>query len=88
MAASFTPMRAIWMAVSGGFGRMERRMEKWEAEFEEQMIVREAALEHHAAALCGRLEEVQRLQDAMELRLDDGRPLRVIEVRRGEMAAR
>ena len=52
------------------------------------MAVREAALEHHAAALCGRLEQVQRLQDAMELRLDDGRPLRVIEVRRGEMAAR
>lgn len=88
MAASFTPTRAIWMAVSGGFGRMERRMEKWEAEFEEQMAVREAALERHATALCGQLEEVQHLQDAMELRLGDGRPLRVIQVRRGEGAAR
>ena len=88
MAASFTPTRAIWMAVSGGFGRMERRMEKWEAEFEEQMAVREAALERQATALCGQLEEVQRLQDAMELRLGDGRPLRVIEVSRGEVAAR
>ncbi len=83
MAASFTPTRAIWMAVSGGFGRMERRMEKWEAGFEEQMAVREAALERHAAALCGRLEEVQGLQDAMDLRLDDGRPLQVIKVSRG-----
>lgn len=88
MAARFTPTRAIWMAVTGGFGRMERRMEKWEAEFEEQMAVREAALERHATALCGQLEQVQRLQDAMELRLDDGQPLRVIEVRSGEVAAR
>jgi len=88
MAASFTPTRAIWMFVSGGIGRMERRMEKWEEEFERSMVAREAVLEHHAIALCGQLEAVQRLQDAMDLHLDDGRPLRVFQVRPGEAAAR
>lgn len=88
MAASFTPTRAIWMAMTGGIGRMERRMAKWEAQFEEEMVAREAALERHAASLCGRLEAARRLQDEMELRLDDGRPLQVIKVQRGEVAAR
>lgn len=82
MAASFTPMRAIWMVVSGGVGRMERRMEKMEAELERSLVAREATLQRHALALCDRLEAIQLQQDGMELRLDDGRPLRVFEVRR------
>lgn len=85
MVASFTPVRAIWMVVSGGVGRLERRMEKMEKELERSVAAREAVLEGHALALCGKLEAVQRLQDAMELRLDDGKPLRVFEVRRGEV---
>lgn len=85
MAASFSTPRALWMVMTGGFGRMERRMEKMEAELERSVEARAAKLERHAAALCRRLESLHRLQDAMDLRLEDGRPLRVFQYRpRGE----
>lgn len=84
MAARFTPGRAIWMVMTGGIGRMERRMEAMEAELERSMPAYEAEMERHAIALCSRMEEVERLQDAMDLRLDDGRPLQVVEIRSGD----
>ncbi|WP_165967301.1 DUF2884 family protein [Luteimonas aestuarii] len=83
MAASFTPGRAIWMVMTGGIGRMERRMEKMEGDIERSISAREGQLEQHATGLCTRLETLDALQEAMELRLDDGRPLRVFEFRRG-----
>jgi len=81
MAARFTPRRAIWMVMTGGIGRMERRMEAMEAELEQKLPAYEASMERHAQALCGKLQQVERLQDAMDLRLDDGRPLQVIRIR-------
>lgn len=86
MAAGFTPRRAIWMVLTGGVGRMERRMEKMEVELERSIAAREATLERHASAVCGRLEGLDALQQAMEFRLDDGRALRVFEVRTGNDA--
>ncbi|QCO68415.1 DUF2884 family protein [Luteimonas yindakuii] len=79
VAATVTPARAVWMAFSGGAGRMERRMEAMEADLERQATVREQAIEAHAGALCARLERLHGLQESLELRLDDGRPLRLFE---------
>lgn len=86
MAAGFTPRRAIWMVLTGGVGRMERRMEKMEVELERSIAARETTLERHASAVCGRLEGLEALQQAMQFRLDDGRALRVFEYRTGNDA--
>ncbi|MCR6661768.1 MAG: YggN family protein [Luteimonas sp.] len=80
MAANFTPKRVIWMMMTGGIGRMERRVEKMEAGLERSIAAREGVLERHATALCGRLDAIDAMQREMEFRLDDGRPLRVFEI--------
>lgn len=54
-------------------------MEKMEGELERSISAREGVLEQHATALCRRLETLNTLQESMEVRLDDGRPLRVFE---------
>ncbi len=56
-------------------------MEAMEAELEQKLPAYEARMEHHAQALCGKLEQVEHLQNTMDLRLDDGRPLQVIRIR-------
>lgn len=80
MAASITPARALWMAFTGGAGRLERRMEKMEARLERDIAAREGTLETHARALCGRLRTLDALQRSLEVRLDDGTPLRLFEI--------
>ena len=79
LAATITPARAVWMAFTGGTGRLERRMDAMEAALERDLAVREATLEAHADAVCARLDTLHRLQGTLELRLDDGRPLRLFE---------
>ena len=80
MAGSITPARALWMAFTGGTGRLERRMEKMEAQLERDIAAREGTLETHARALCGRLRTLDALQRSLELRQDDGTPLRLFEI--------
>lgn len=86
MAAGFTPRRAIWMVLTGGVGRMERRLEKMEADLERSIAAREDTLERLADGLCRRFDALDALQQAMEFRLDDGRRLRVFEFRSGDDA--
>lgn len=83
MAASLSPGRMLWMAFTGGIGRMERRLEKMEADLERGIAAREATLEAHTRALCARLEGLHGLQRSLEFRLDDGRPLRLFDFEPG-----
>lgn len=81
IAADFTPGRAMWMVLTGGVGRMERRVERMEAELERSISAREHVFEAHATALCAGLETLDGLQQALDVRLDDGRPLQLFRFR-------
>lgn len=70
----------MWQMLTGGAGRMERRAEKMETEFDARMEARSTALERQAQALCDEVENLQALQDALEFRWQ-GLPLRMIEPR-------
>ncbi|TWT22469.1 DUF2884 family protein [Luteimonas marina] len=78
MAASIG--RSVLWAVftPGGAERMERRAEKMEAEIEQRLEARIAALETRADAMCAQVAAMRTLQDALDYRYD-GKPLRLLE---------
>lgn len=74
---------AIGAAFSGDASRL-KRMENLDAQIEQRVEPRAKALEQRAQALCLRMAELDRIDDALEFRLADGRPLNLLEARPGE----
>lgn len=68
---------ALSAAFAGDRSRLER-MEHLDAEVEAAVTPRLAALEPPAMALCRRLEALDALDDALDYRLPDGRPLQLL----------
>jgi hypothetical protein len=58
---------------------IERRAEAMERSLEAEMTQRSAALEARAEALCPRLERLDQLEEALELRLADGSRLDLVQ---------
>lgn len=69
---------AISAAFSGDASRLQR-METLDARIEAQIEPRAAALEKRAEGLCARMVELDRIENAMEFRHTDGRPLDLLQ---------
>lgn len=70
---------AIGAAFSGDTARLER-MQNLDAEIEALVEPRARALEKSANALCRRMEALGRIDDTLDWRLPDGRPLDLLTV--------
>lgn len=66
----------------GGDRSALRRLENLDATVEAAIEPRAADLERNAGALCDRMHALDRIDDAIEYRLPDGRPLDLLTVRR------
>lgn len=76
---------AIAAAMSGdeaAAAALERRMERMGKDIEAHVEQRAAQLEARAEALCPRVAELDAIDNALELRLADNRPLDLLVVRR------
>lgn len=82
IAATAAPTRASWLASTAEDGRLAQRLDAMEAALGRSIALREATLDAHAATLCAGLDRLHRLQERLELRLADGRPLRLFEFER------
>lgn len=71
---------AIGAAFSGDASRL-KRMENLDAQIEARVEPRARQLEQRADRLCRRLEELDRLDDALEFRLPGGQALNLLEAR-------
>ena len=71
---------AIGAAFSGDASRL-KRLEDLDAQIDARVEPRARALEARAQALCRRLVELDRIDDALEFRLPDGRALGLLETR-------
>ena len=74
---------AIGAAFSGDASRL-KRLEDLDAQIDARVEPRARALEKRAQALCGRLAELDRIDDALEFRLPGGQPLGLLESRRAD----
>lgn len=63
----------MWQVFTGRGGRMDARAERMEADLDQKIETRSAALEAHADALCVQVRELQAIQAALEYRLDGQR---------------
>ena len=63
----------MWQVFTGRAGRMDARAERMEADLDQKIETRSAALEAHADALCVQVRELQAIQAALEYRLDGQR---------------
>lgn len=75
--------QAIALALSGDENRIkefEARVERMERTIEEQVEERAEALERRAEGLCPRIAELDRIENALELRLADGQPLDLVRL--------
>ncbi|NZA25603.1 DUF2884 family protein [Luteimonas sp. SJ-92] len=72
---------AVRAAFSGDIARMQR-MENLDAELEALIEPRAEALGRKADDLCARMETLDRIDDALQYRLPDGRPLDLLRVER------
>ncbi len=71
---------AIGAAFSGDASRL-KRMENLDAQIEARVEPRARALEQRADRLCRRMEELDRIDDALEFRLPGGQALNLLEAR-------
>jgi len=71
---------AISAAFSGDSSRL-KRLENLDAQIDERVEPRARALELKAESLCKRMVELDRIDDALEYRLADGRPLELLRAR-------
>jgi hypothetical protein len=71
---------AISAAFSGDSSRL-KRLENLDAQIDERVEPRAQALERKAQSLCRRMIELDRIDDALEYRLADGRPLELLRAR-------
>ncbi|MBS7458649.1 DUF2884 family protein [Coralloluteibacterium stylophorae] len=72
---------ALWtVLLPGGEGRLERRLAAMEADLDTRMEARADELETRADALCEEVAALHALQESLEIRLDGGAPLRLIEM--------
>lgn len=69
----------LWMVFTGREDKLDKRTEKLDAELEQRLQGRTVALEQHARSLCTQVQALDRLQSALEFRLD-GQPLRMMRV--------
>lgn len=72
---------AVRAAFGGDVARLER-MENLDAELDALIEPRAEALGRKAERLCARMEALDRIDDALEYRLPDGRPLDLLQVER------
>jgi len=73
---------AISAALSGDEHKvreLERRIERMEAQIEAEVEQRAEALEARAEALCPRIAELDAIEDSLDYRLADNRPLNLFE---------
>lgn len=73
---------ALRAAFSGDTARFERIEHDLDARIEAVVEPRAKALERNAEALCRRMEALDAIDDALEYRLPDGRPLSLLTVER------
>ena len=69
----------LWAVFTGGEDKLDKRSEKLDAELEQRLQGRTVALEQHARSLCAQVQALDRLQSALEFRLD-GQPLQMMRV--------
>jgi hypothetical protein len=74
---------AISAAFSGDSSRL-KRLENLDAQIDQRVAPRAQALERKAESLCKRMVELDRIDDALEFRLADGRPLELLRARPAE----
>ena len=68
---------ALWAAFTGRGDRLEARADAMDAELDRKVDARSAAIEARAGAMCDRVAELRRLQDALEYR-HHGAPLAML----------
>ncbi|WP_386701987.1 DUF2884 family protein [Lysobacter sp. GCM10012299] len=76
---------AIGAAFSGDASRL-KRLENLDAQIDAKVEPRAKALEQRADGLCRRMVELDRIDDSLEFRLPDGRPLNMLEARQDKPA--
>lgn len=69
----------LWAVFSGGGDKLDARADKLDAELEQRLEGRAAALEQHARSLCTQVQALDRLQSTLEFRFD-GQPLQMMHV--------
>lgn len=69
----------LWAVFTGGGDKLDARADKLDAELEQRLEGRAAALEQHVRSLCTQVQALDRLQSALEFRLD-GQPLQMMRV--------
>lgn len=69
----------LWVVFTGGEDKLERRTDKLDAELEQRLQGRTRALEQHALSLCAQVQALDRLQSALEFRLQ-GQALQMMRV--------
>ena len=77
--------QAVSAALSGdesAANAIEERAKRLEKEIEASVEAPARALEARVNALCPRVEELDRLENQLELRLPNGDPLNLLEVQR------
>lgn len=75
----------LWAVFTGGEDKLDKRTEKLDAELEQRLQGRTFAMEQHARSLCAQVQALDRLQSALEFRVD-GQPLQMMRVS-GDSAA-
>lgn len=71
---------AVRAALSGDSARLQR-MENMDQDIESRVQPRAKALERRAEALCQHMQALDAIDDALEYRLPDGRPLDLLDAR-------
>ncbi|WP_269792444.1 DUF2884 family protein [Stenotrophomonas sp. Iso1] len=69
----------LWVVFTGGEDKLDARADKLDAELEQRLQHRTHALEQHAQSLCAQVQVLDRLQSALEFRLN-GQPLQMMRV--------
>lgn len=71
----------LWQVFTGQAGKMDARAERMDAELDRLVEERSKLIEAHAAAMCEEARHLLAVQQALDYRLDDGRPLELLRVR-------
>ncbi len=71
----------MWQVFTGQAEQMDARADRMDAELDRQVEARSKQIEAHAAAMCDEARHLYAVQQALEYRLDDGRPLELLRVR-------
>lgn len=71
----------MWQVFTGQAEQMDARADRMEAELDRQVEARSKQIETHAAAMCDEARHLYAVQQSLDYRLDDGRPLELLRVR-------